>query len=620
MRKSVWIVGGDGWGYDIGYGGLDHVLASGRNVKVLLLDTEVYSNTGGQCSKSTPRGAVAKFASGGKRAPKKDLGLIAMTYGNIYVASVAMGAKDEHTLKAFLEAEAYDGPALIIAYSHCIAHGINMTTAMQNQKAAVNSAQWLLYRYNPERGGRRESAAARFARAAHEGGRLLQAREPLQDARQDQPARRERVARPGASRREFAPRALRISRHQKTQLRTSAMNLTTTYLGLKLRTPLVPSASPLSEKIDNIKRMEDAGASGASCFIRSSRSRFGAISTTAVRSRSGNGKFRRSADLFSRAADFKVGPEAYLEHIAQAKAAVAIPIIASLNGSTFGGWTKYAQQIEQAGADALELNIYYVSRPIAEQHVRRISRTNYLTIHRVVKAQVKIPVAVKLSPFFTNFANIASRVDRHGADALVLFNRFYQPDIELETLEISPNILLSTPMAMRLPMRWIAMLYGRIGAISPPRAEFIARLMRLKMLMAGADVTMLCSVLAAARHRTHRRDRARNARMDGGTRIRIGRATQRQHEPEELSRPGRVRARAIHASARDLSGGRCLNVTGRFIRRGSCSLPNRVAPSAAASRLPHAANEQWRIGLECRSRRFSDSARTGAWSSAYLFR
>ena len=151
VRKSVWLIGGDGWGYDIGFGGLDHVLASGRNVKVLLLDTEVYSNTGGQCSKSTPRAAVAKFASGGKRGPKKDLGLMAMTYGNIYVASVAMGAKDEHTLKSFLEAEAFDGPALIIAYSHCIAHGINMTTGMQNQKAAVNSGQWFLYRYNPER-------------------------------------------------------------------------------------------------------------------------------------------------------------------------------------------------------------------------------------------------------------------------------------------------------------------------------------------------------------------------------------------------------------------------------------------------------------------------------------
>lgn len=151
VRKSVWIVGGDGWAYDIGYGGLDHVLASGRKVKVLVLDTEVYSNTGGQMSKSTPRGAVAKFATGGKPAAKKDLGLIAMTYGNIYVASVAFGAKDEHTVKAFLEAEAYDGPSLIIAYSHCIAHGINMATALQNQKAAVNTGQWLLYRYHPDR-------------------------------------------------------------------------------------------------------------------------------------------------------------------------------------------------------------------------------------------------------------------------------------------------------------------------------------------------------------------------------------------------------------------------------------------------------------------------------------
>jgi len=151
VKKSVWIVGGDGWAYDIGYGGLDHVLASGRNVKLLVLDTEVYSNTGGQASKSTPRAAVAKFAAGGTPAPKKDLGLMAMSYGNVYVASVAMGAKDEHTLKAFLEAEAYDGPSLIIAYSHCIAHGINMTTAMSDQKIAVDSGQWLLYRYNPER-------------------------------------------------------------------------------------------------------------------------------------------------------------------------------------------------------------------------------------------------------------------------------------------------------------------------------------------------------------------------------------------------------------------------------------------------------------------------------------
>ena len=149
VKKSVWIVGGDGWAYDIGYGGLDHVLASGRNVNVLVLDTEVYSNTGGQCSKSTPRGAVAKFAAGGKPQAKKDLAMMAMTYGNVYVATVAMGANDGQTVRAFIEAEAYDGPSLIIAYSHCIAHGINMRLGLDTQKRAVESGHFPLLRYNP---------------------------------------------------------------------------------------------------------------------------------------------------------------------------------------------------------------------------------------------------------------------------------------------------------------------------------------------------------------------------------------------------------------------------------------------------------------------------------------
>src|SRR5208282_1997064 len=170
VKKSVWIIGGDGWAYDIGYGGLDHVLASGRKVNVLVLDTEVYSNTGGQMSKSTPRGAVAKFAAGGKAMGKKDLGLIAMTYGHIYVASVALGAKDEQTLRAFVEAESYPGPSLIIAYSHCIAHGIavDMGVGARQQKLAVDSGQWLLYRFDPRRTERGEnplqldSPAAKF--------------------------------------------------------------------------------------------------------------------------------------------------------------------------------------------------------------------------------------------------------------------------------------------------------------------------------------------------------------------------------------------------------------------------------------------------------------------------
>jgi len=149
VKRDVWIVGGDGWAYDIGYGGLDHVLSSGRNVNVLVLDTEVYSNTGGQASKATPRAAVAKFAASGKGMGKKDLGMIAMSYGHIYVARVALGANDAQALRAFLEADAYDGPSLIIAYSHCIAHGIDMKEGLQQQKLAVQAGVWPLYRFNP---------------------------------------------------------------------------------------------------------------------------------------------------------------------------------------------------------------------------------------------------------------------------------------------------------------------------------------------------------------------------------------------------------------------------------------------------------------------------------------
>jgi pyruvate-ferredoxin/flavodoxin oxidoreductase len=149
VRKSVWIVGGDGWAYDIGYGGLDHVLASGRNVKVIVLDTEVYSNTGGQASKATGLGAVAKFAAGGKPTPKKDLGLLAMSYGYVYVAQIALGANDNHTIKVMLEAESFDGPSIIIAYSHCIAHGIDMSKGLEQQNLAMSSGYWPLFRFDP---------------------------------------------------------------------------------------------------------------------------------------------------------------------------------------------------------------------------------------------------------------------------------------------------------------------------------------------------------------------------------------------------------------------------------------------------------------------------------------
>jgi dihydroorotate dehydrogenase (fumarate) len=271
------------------------------------------------------------------------------------------------------------------------------------------------------------------------------------------------------------------------------MKLTTTYLGFKLRTPLVPSASPLSENIDNIKRMEDAGASAIvfhSLFEEQLRRDHREVHYYLEQSTE---SFAEALTYFPEPPAFKVGPEAYVEHIAKAKAAVEIPIIGSLNGATFGGWMKYAREIEQAGADALEVNIYSV--PTDPDVSAEDIEQSYLTILASLKAQLKIPVAVKLSPYFTNLAQFARRLDRTGANALVLFNRFYQPDIELETLEILPNVLLSTPMAMRLPMRWIAILYGRIGANLAATSGIHRATDALKMLMAGADVTMLCSVL-----------------------------------------------------------------------------------------------------------------------------
>jgi dihydroorotate dehydrogenase (fumarate) len=271
------------------------------------------------------------------------------------------------------------------------------------------------------------------------------------------------------------------------------MKLSTTYLGFKLRTPLVPSASPLSENIDNIKRMEDAGASAVvfhSLFEEQLQRNHHELEFYLTQNTDASAE---AATYFPQPPSFQVGPDAYVENIRRAKAAVGIPIIGSLNGSSFGGWLKYAHAIEQAGADAIELNLYSVPTD-ADASSEEIEES-YLTMLASLKGQLHIPIAVKLSPYFTNLGRFARRLDKAGADGLVLFNRFYQPDIELETLEVSPNILLSTPMAMRLPMRWIALLRGRIGASLAATSGIHRATDALKMLMAGADVTMLCSVL-----------------------------------------------------------------------------------------------------------------------------
>jgi dihydroorotate dehydrogenase (fumarate) len=271
------------------------------------------------------------------------------------------------------------------------------------------------------------------------------------------------------------------------------MNLQTKYLGLNLRTPLVVSASPLSEEIDNIKRMEDHGASAVvlhSLFEEQIRSEQMEIEFAI---NAGTNISPEIQSVFPDLNDYKLSPDMYLEHIHQAKEVVDIPIIASLNGTTIGGWTKYAKKMQQAGADAIELNVYYIPTEF-HTNVDQIEN-NYIEILKAVKSAVTIPVAVKLSPFFTNMAQMAKRLDDAGADGLVLFNRFYQPDIDLDYLEVKPHIELSTSFAMRLPMTWIGILKGKIKADLAGTRGIHTGKDALKMLMVGANVTMLCSVL-----------------------------------------------------------------------------------------------------------------------------
>ncbi len=271
------------------------------------------------------------------------------------------------------------------------------------------------------------------------------------------------------------------------------MDLTTKYLGITLRSPLVAAASPLSEDISNIKKLEDAGIGAVVLYslfeeqIRLEQEEYNFHTTQ------GTEAFAESLSYFPEIHDYKLGPELYLEHIEKAKQAVDIPIIASLNGSTLGGWTNYAKEMESAGADAIELNIYNIPTDMgmSGQQVEK----QYIDILKSVKSAVKIPVALKLSPFFSNFSNMARQFDEAGADALVLFNRFYQPDIDLDQYEVTPNLLLSQSSAMRLPMRWIAILSDRIKADLAATSGIHTGTDVIKMLLVGASVAMLCSSL-----------------------------------------------------------------------------------------------------------------------------
>ncbi len=271
------------------------------------------------------------------------------------------------------------------------------------------------------------------------------------------------------------------------------MDLHTRYLGMQLRTPLAASASPLSHEISGIRSLEDAGASAVVLYSLFEEQLHKEALELELHLNAGTESFAESITYFPHSSEFHTGPEEYLNHIRKAKDAVDIPIIASLNGATLGGWAKYARQIEQAGADAIECNIYSI--PTNMEVSGSDIENGYTDILREIKTSVQIPVASKLSPFFSNLAHMAKRLDQMGTDGLVLFNRFYQPDIDLEELEIKPNVLLSTPQDLRLPLTWIGILYGRIRASLAATSGVHGPEDVIKLLMVGADVTMLCSVL-----------------------------------------------------------------------------------------------------------------------------
>jgi dihydroorotate dehydrogenase (fumarate) len=271
------------------------------------------------------------------------------------------------------------------------------------------------------------------------------------------------------------------------------MDMSTNYMGIRLKNPLVASPSPLCEDVDNIRRMEDAGAAAVvlhSLFEEQITLESRELDRYLTQ---GTERFAESLTYFPDLGSYKLGPDEYLEHIHRAQNSVDIPVIGSLNGVSAGGWIGYAEEIEEAGADALELNIYYIptSSDMTSDQVEQI----YIDLVKAVKENISIPVAVKLSPYFSSMPNVARQLDQAGADALVLFNRFYQPDLDIENLEVAPNLVLSTSNELRLRLRWVAILFGHIRADMAVTGGVHTAEDALKAMMAGAKVAMMTSAL-----------------------------------------------------------------------------------------------------------------------------
>ena len=512
VSTGVWIIGGDGWAYDIGFGGLDHVLSIGRNVNILVLDTEVYSNTGGQASKATPRSAVAKFTAGGKSVGKKDLGAIARAYGNVYVAQIAIGANDIQATKALLEAAAWPGPSLVIAYSTCIAHGIDMSQSMSHMKDAVRSGYWPLYRFSPSDAAHGTpfhldskdpaiavaeftATEARFAVAlahrsrAGKGARRVAAgrcRRALALLLADGRHRAHHPARPRAAR----------SRGRSAGRSRGMTDLTTRYLGLELRTPIVASAGPLTGDVEMVRRLVAAGASAIVLPSLFEEEMVHEELQLELVLEAGSEHFAEALDYFPEVAIDRLSSpvDRHLRHLVAVRDAVDVPVIASVNATSSGSWIRYAAMLADAGASAIELNVY----DVAADSSRSGSELEavHLALVADVCAALDLPVAVKLSPYYSSLGHVARAFAGAGAAGLVCFNRFYQPDLDVDTREVIPRVELSSPWELRLPLRWIAILRPLLPDVSLAASSGIASGRDVaKALLVGADVAMMTSAL-----------------------------------------------------------------------------------------------------------------------------
>ena len=446
-RKSVWILGGDGWAYDIGFGGLDHVLASGRDVNVLVHGHRRVLEHRRPGLESHPAGAVAKFAAAGKPIHKKDLGMIAASYGNVYVGQIAISANPAQTVKVFHEAESYPGPSLILAYSNCIAHGIDMTTGDDPSERCGAVRLLAAVPLRPAAGRRRRQAvpvgqqeADRVVQGVRQHG------SPLHDAGQVESSARGAAVRVGPEGHRRPVALLRTNGRRRTPTRRQergrkpvSVDLSTTYLGLKLKNPLVASASPLTGNMDTLRQLEEAGAAAAVCpslfeeQIVHEEMELGRLYDY------GADSFAESAELLPRTA--RVPHRLRQLHGAHRRGQEEPRDPDHRQPERFvrgrlGASTR--KQIQDAGADALELNIYFVSTD--DDMPSDAVEQRYLDLVAAVKAKLTIPLAVKIGAAFSGLPNFARRLVEAGADGLVLFNRWLEPDIDLESLGVPAAI------------------------------------------------------------------------------------------------------------------------------------------------------------------------------------